>query len=110
MRTAAGILMVIGGLGAMIGASLAVGVMFSFGGLSIALVGLLSVLGLALMITSFVGALFTFRRRRFRPALAGALCSATAIPFIPGLLATIFLVARESEFRGRGLNGSPSGR
>lgn len=102
--------MIIGGLGAMIGASLAVGVMFVFGGLSISLIGLLSVLGLAVMITSFVGALFTFRRRRFRLALAGALCSATAIPFIPGLLATTFLVARESEFQGRGLSGGSSGR
>ncbi len=102
--------MIIGGLGAMIGASLAVGVMFVFGGLSISLIGLLSVLGLAVMITSFVGALFTFRRKRFRLALAGALCSATAIPFIPDLLATMFLVARESGFQGRGLNGSSSGR
>ncbi len=102
--------MIICGLGAMIGAGLAVGVMFVFRGLSIALIGLLSVLGLALMIMSFVGAFFTFRRRRFRLALAGALCSATAIPFISGLLATMFLVARESEFQGRGLNGSPSGR
>jgi len=110
MRTAAGVLMMIGGLRAMIGASLAVGVMFVFGGLSIALIGLLSVLGLALMIMSFVGAFSTFRRGRFRLALAGALCSATAIPFIPGLLATMFLVARESESQGRGLNGSSSGR
>ncbi len=102
--------MIIGGLGATIGASLAVGVMFVFGGLSIALIGLLSVLGLALMIMSFVGAYFIFRRRRFRLALAGALCSATAIRFIRGLLATMFLVARESEFQGRGLNGSSSGR
>ncbi len=102
--------MIIGGLGAMIGASLAVGVMFVFGGLSIALIGLLSVLGLAVMIMSFVGAFSAFTRGRFRLALAGALCCATAIPFIPGLLATIFLVARESEFRGRGLNGGSSGR
>lgn len=101
--------MIIGGLGAMIGASLAVAVMFVFGGLSIALIGLLSVLALALMIMSFVGAFFTFRRRRFRLALAGALCSATAIPFLPGLLATIFLVARESEFEGRGLKEAVPG-
>jgi hypothetical protein len=101
MRIAAGILMIIGGLGAMVGASLAVGVMFVFGGLSIALTGLLTVLALALMIMAFVGAYYTFRRRRFKLALAGAICSAIAVPFIPGLLATIFLTVRESEFQGR---------
>lgn len=106
MRIAAGVLMIIGGLGAMIGASLAVAVMFVFGGLSIALIALLSVLGLALMIMSFVGAFFTFRKRRFRLALAGAICCATAIPFIPGLLATVFLAAREGEFRCRGQQGA----
>lgn len=98
--------MIIGGLGAMIGASLATAVMFVFGFLSIPLIALLVVLALALMIMSFAGAYCTFRRRRFRLALAGAICSAAAAPFIPGLLATIFLAAREDEFQGRGQQGT----
>ncbi|MFO7711922.1 MAG: hypothetical protein R6V51_01760 [Dehalococcoidia bacterium] len=94
--------MIAGGLGAMIGASMAVGVMFVFGFLSIGLVALLTVLALALMIMAFVGAYCTFRKRCFALALAGAICSAMSIPFLAGVLATVFLALRESEFDGRG--------
>ncbi len=94
--------MIVGGLGAMIGASIAVGVMFVFGGLSIVLIAILTVLALALMVMSFVGAYCAFRRRCFTLALAGAMCSAVSIPFLAGILATVFLTLRECEFEGRG--------
>ena len=94
--------MIVGGLGAMVGASAAVGVMFVFGFLSIGLVGLLTVLALALMIMAFVGAYCAFRKRFFTLALAGAICSAMTIPFVAGILATVFLALREGEFEGRG--------
>lgn len=86
----------------MIGASMVVGVMFVFGFLSIALVGLLTVLVLALMIMAFVGAYCTFRKRCFTLALTGAICSAMSIPFLAGILATVFLALSEGDFEGRG--------
>lgn len=91
--------MIIGGLGAPLWANLAVVMMFIFGGLSFALIGLLMVLIWALMIMAFVGAYYTFKGKRFKLALAGAICAAIGIPFIPGLLAVIFLMKRESEFQ-----------
>lgn len=94
--------MIVGGLGAMMGASMAIGVMFVFGGLSIALVALVTVLALALMVMAFMGAYCTFKRRRFTLAMVGAACAAMAIPFVPGILAIIFLVLAEDEFHGRG--------
>lgn len=102
MRIAAGALMITGGLGALVGASVATAVMFKFGFLSIPLVALLSALALASMIVSFIGAYCIFRRRRFRLALACGISCAAAFPFIPGLLATIFVTAREGESQGRG--------
>ncbi len=93
--------MIISGVGSVVGASLAVGVMFAFGFLSVTPVALLTVLALALMIMAFVGAYCAFTRRWFRLALAGGICSAMALPFIPGLVATIFITVRESEFHGR---------
>ena len=94
--------MIVGGLGAMIRASMAVGVMFVFGGLSISLIAILTALALALMVMSFVGAYCTFRKRCFTLALAGAICSSMSIPFVAGVLATVFLALREGEFEGRG--------
>jgi hypothetical protein len=106
MRIAAGILMIIGGLGAPLGANLAVALMFVFGLPLLGLVGLLTVLAWAIMVMSFLGAYFTFRGRRFRLALAGAVVSALAVPHVPGLLAVVFVAIREGEFEGRALKGS----
>lgn len=90
--------MIVGGLGAPLWSNLAIVLMFVFGVPLFALIAMLNVLAWALMIMSFVGAYFTLRGRRFGLALAGAICSAAAIPHIPGLLATIFLVRREGDF------------
>ena len=98
MRIAAGILMIVGGLGAPLGANLALVAMFVFGLPVFGLVAVLTAVAWALMIMSFVGAFFTFRARRFRLALAGAICSAVALPFIPGMLATVFVAMREGDF------------
>jgi len=102
MRITAGVLMIVGGLGAMIGASMAVGVMFVFGGLSISLIAILTVLALAVMVMSFVGAYCAFRRRHFVLAIVGAGCATMAVPFLPGILAIVFLVLTEGEFHERG--------
>lgn len=98
--------MIVGGLGAPLWANMAVVLMFVFGLPLLAVVGLLTVLAWAIMIMSFIGACFAFKGRRFRLALAGAICSALAFPHVPGLLATVFLSMREGEFEGRGPMGS----
>ena len=103
MRIAAGVLMIVGGLGVMLWANLAVVAMFLFGGFSFVFIAAMMVPGLALMVMSFVGAYHTLRRRRFSLGLAGALCSAVGIPFIPGLLAVVFVVLRREEFPDVGL-------
>jgi hypothetical protein len=86
--------MIIGGVGAPIWTNMAIVVMFVIGGLSFTIIVSLMVLMWAIMIMAFVSVYYIFKGRRFKLALAGAICSAIGITFITGLLAVIFLAKR----------------
>ena len=101
MRIAAGILMVLGGLGAALWVTLAhevIGELMPLYPQLAFIWWILSVLSYAPMIIAFTGSYYAFKKRRWKRSLLGAICSATGWPFIPGLLASIFLVKTKGEF------------
>lgn len=101
MRIAAGVLMIIGGIGASLWVTLAHELTAELIPIypELAFVWwLLSVLSYAPMMIAFIGSYFTFKSRRWKLSLAGAICSAIGYPFIPGILAIVFLANRKGEF------------
>jgi len=102
MRIAAGILTIVGGLGIVPWLTLAFALL-----LQLLLTypewvfiwRLLGVLSYAPIVIAFIGSYFTFKRKRWKLSLAGAICSVIGYPFIPGILAVVFLVKRKNEFQ-----------
>ena len=86
MRTAAGILMIIG---ALIGGSIWSTIVSELG--VTRLVALLP-MGLAV-----IGGIYALRRKEWRLALAGSICSVFVFPFL-GIPAVILLIKRKGEF------------
>ena len=100
MRIAAGVLMILGGIGNGLWREVAAELILeNLVFVSPILTLILLILTWAIVFIPIIGAYFTFRRRRWKLSLACAICSVAGWPFIPGLLAVVFLAIRKGEFQ-----------